>query len=73
MVTALYNLGAAVNKSLPLVGEIHITGVVNVGGFMEYLVLQNTRLNLVMRMAGVIVQGLINTLAQYTKQETREL
>jgi len=33
-------------------------GVVNVGGFMEYFVLQNTRLSLVMRMADVIAEGL---------------
>lgn len=43
--------GAGVNKELPEVGEIHFTGVVNVGGFMEYFVLQNTRLNLVFKMA----------------------
>lgn len=50
--------GAGVNKTLPQVGQIYVTGVVNVGGFMEYFVLQNTRLNLVMRMAKVIAQGL---------------
>lgn len=55
--------GAGVNKALPAVGEIHLTGVVNVGGFMEYFVLQNTRLNLVMRMAKVIAQGLSDGLA----------
>ncbi|MCD5325624.1 MULTISPECIES: spore protease YyaC [Pontibacillus] len=43
--------GAAVKKQLPDVGEIHLTGVVNVSGFMEYFVLQNTRLNIVMQMA----------------------
>ncbi|WBX81385.1 spore protease YyaC [Virgibacillus salarius] len=43
--------GAAFNKPLPEVGDIHLTGVVNVSGFMEYSVLQNTRLSLVMRMA----------------------
>lgn len=46
--------GAGVNKDLPAVGEIYITGVVNVGGFMEYFVLQNTRLSLVVRMSKVI-------------------
>lgn len=46
--------GAGVNKSLPEVGQIHITGIVNVSGFMEYFVLQNTRLSLVMKMAEVI-------------------
>ncbi len=50
--------GAGVHKELPPVGNIHITGIVNVGGFMEYFVLQNTRLNLVMRMADVIANSL---------------
>jgi len=58
--------GAGVNKSLPPVGEIHLTGVVNVGGFMEYFVLQNTRLNLVMRMAKVIARGLSDGLSDLT-------
>lgn len=43
--------GAGVNKNLPEVGEAHMTGIVNVGGFMEYMVLQNTRLNLVWRLS----------------------
>lgn len=50
--------GAGVNKSLPAVGNLHLTGVVNVGGFMEYFVLQNTRLSLVMRMAKVAAAGI---------------
>ncbi|MBL0385036.1 spore protease YyaC [Tumebacillus sp. ITR2] len=50
--------GAGVNKVLPEVGNIHITGIVNVGGFMEYFVLQNTRLSIVMRMADCIADGL---------------
>jgi putative sporulation protein YyaC len=50
--------GAAVNKDLPAVGNAYITGIVNVGGFMEHLVLQSTRLNLVMKMADTIAHGL---------------
>jgi putative sporulation protein YyaC len=50
--------GAGVNKVLPEIGDIHITGIVNVGGFMEYFVLQNTRLSVVMRMADCISDGL---------------
>ena len=50
--------GAGVNKELPAVGDIHITGIVNVSGFMEYFVLQNTRLNLVMKMAKTIASGI---------------
>lgn len=51
--------GAGVKKDLPPVGNIHITGIVNVSGFMEYFVLQNTRLNLVMKMASTISDGII--------------
>lgn len=50
--------GAGVNKNLPEVGDLHITGIVNVGGFMEYFVLQNTRLSLVMNMAECIAQSI---------------
>jgi putative sporulation protein YyaC len=49
--------GAGVNKELPPVGHMHVTGIVNVGGFMEYFVLQNTRLSLVMNMAEVIARS----------------
>lgn len=50
--------GAGVNKTLPEIGHIHIIGIVNMSGFMEYLILQNTRLNLVMRMADIISSGI---------------
>jgi putative sporulation protein YyaC len=52
--------GAGVNKELPPVGDIHMTGIVNVGGFMEYFVLQNTRLNLVVKMSEIIAQSLLS-------------
>ena len=39
--------GTALKKTLPEVGDFHISGVVNVGGFLEHMVLQNTRLYLV--------------------------
>lgn len=46
--------GSGVNKDLAPVGDIHINGIVNFGGFMDFLVLQNTRLNIVMKMADII-------------------
>lgn len=49
--------GEGVGKNLPEVGQYSVAGVVNVGGFMEYLVLQNTRLNLVINMAKVFVDA----------------
>ncbi|UJL46399.1 spore protease YyaC [Virgibacillus sp. NKC19-16] len=46
--------GAALNKPLPAIGDMHITGVVNIGGFMEHAILQNTRLSVVTDMANKI-------------------
>ncbi len=54
--------GAGVNKELPPVGNMHITGIVNVGGFMEYFVLQNTRLSLVMNMSDIIAKSFYTAL-----------
>jgi putative sporulation protein YyaC len=54
--------GTGVNKTLPAVGNLQIIGIVNVGGFMEYMVLQNTRLSLVMKMATIISDGIIKAL-----------
>lgn len=54
--------GAGVNKDLPPVGDMHVTGIVNVGGFMEYFVLQNTRLSLVMTMAEAIAKSVYSAL-----------
>jgi putative sporulation protein YyaC len=60
--------GAGVNKQLPAIGDIHITGIVNVSGFMEFFVLQNTRLNLVMKMAKTIANGIYFASLHYPKQ-----
>jgi putative sporulation protein YyaC len=65
--------GAGVNKELPAVGDIHITGIVNVSGFMEFFVLQNTRLNLVMRMAKTIANGIYQASLLFPKQSWDEL
>lgn len=50
--------GAAVKKDLPPIGDAYITGIVNVSGFMEHLVLQSTRLHLVMNMADTISRAI---------------
>ena len=50
--------GSGVKKDLKPVGDMHITGIVNFGGFMDFLVLQNTRLSIVMKMADVISMGI---------------
>lgn len=56
--------GAAVNKILPAVGDVYVTGIVNVGGFMEHMVLQSTRLSLVIKMADAIAHSLANGLRE---------
>jgi len=50
--------GTGVKKDLPNVGHMHFTGVINVAGHMEYFVLQNTRLSLVMHMADSIAKSI---------------
>ncbi|WLR55148.1 spore protease YyaC [Mesobacillus subterraneus] len=66
--------GAGVNKELPEVGNMHITGIVNVSGFMEFFVLQNTRLNLVLKMAKTIANGIFESSRQLpNKQEWSKL
>lgn len=52
--------GSGVGKNLSLVGNVSIAGVVNVGGFMEYLVLQNTRLNTIVNMANAISKAILH-------------
>ena len=51
--------GLGVNKSLPTVGDIHITGIVNFSGVMESLLLQTTRLSNVMLLADTISRGVL--------------
>jgi putative sporulation protein YyaC len=50
--------GSGVNKELTPVGDVSIVGIVNVGGFMEIMILQNTRLSLVMKLVNIISEGL---------------
>jgi len=59
--------GTGVSKTLPPIGDIHVTGIVNVGGYMEYLVLQNTRLSVVIRMAEVISKALLQASEEFIR------
>lgn len=65
--------GTGVNKQLPAVGNIHVTGIVNVSGFMEYFVLQNTRLSLVMNMADVIAEAIHDSLQTWQQMQINPL
>jgi len=50
--------GSGVGKDIEPVGDISIAGIVNFGGFMDFMVLQNTRLSVVMKMAEIIANGI---------------
>lgn len=50
--------GSALNKDLPKVGDLSITGIVNISGALEFMVLQNTRLYVVMKLADAIASGI---------------
>ena len=58
--------GAAMNKDLPKVGDLSITGVVNISGAFEFMVLQNTRLYTVMMLADAISKGLYHSILKTT-------
>ncbi len=55
--------GAGVHKKLPAVGDIFVTGIVNMGGFMEIMVLQSTRLGIVFPLARFISRGIMRSLS----------
>ncbi|MDF2586393.1 MAG: sporulation protein YyaC [Anaerocolumna sp.] len=50
--------GAGVDKNLPPVGDIFITGIVNFSGMLDHMLLQTTRLNIVMVLADYICTGI---------------
>ncbi len=50
--------GVGVDKELPLVGDIFITGIVNISGILNHTLLQTTRLDIVMQLADYICLGI---------------
>ena len=68
---ALYP-GAGVQKELPPVGDIHITGIVNVSGMLEQLTLQTTRLSTVVQLADAISQGILDLFPPAETKEDRD-
>lgn len=59
--------GAGLNKNLPPIGDFYITGIVNFSGMMEAIVLQTTKLSLVMKMANIISLGIYHGLNKLTE------
>lgn len=59
--------GTGVRNSLPEVGDIYVTGIVNSSGDANLVTLQNTRLALVIKLADVITKGFLRTLRTGSK------
>lgn len=53
--------GSALNKNLVPVGDAYLTGVVNIGGVMDFAILQSTRLSMVHDMATQLAEILFKT------------
>jgi len=64
--------GKAVKKELPPIGDLAIKGIVNIGGFMEMLVLSNTRLHLTYSMSQKIARALVLAAQRYTLKNIHE-
>ena len=60
--------GLALNKNLPPIGDLSITGIVNIGGNFEFIVLQNTRLYTVMSLADCIYKGIYHFILKVSKE-----
>lgn len=50
--------GIGVNKELPQIGDLFITGIVNIAGLGGQMLLQTTRLSIVMKLADFIATGI---------------
>ncbi len=53
--------GKGVNKKLPAIGNLSITGIVNVAGFPSSILLQSTRLYTVMALANCISEAIVTS------------
>ena len=60
--------GAGVNKCLGNVGDISITGIINISGEYAHMILQTTRPSAVMAMAECITKGILLACCKYPKQ-----
>lgn len=57
--------GKGVNKKLPAIGNLSITGIVNIAGFPNSVLLQSTRLHTVMTLADCIGSALHSYFVEY--------
>lgn len=64
--------GLALKKDIPPIGNMSITGIVNISGSFEFMILQNTRLSSVMELADCISQGIYKFIILSNKKHTNE-
>lgn len=60
--------GKGVNKNLPAIGNLSITGIVNVAGFPNSILLQSTRLHTVVTLANCISNAIYLSCTDYMEQ-----
>ena len=65
--------GAGVHKDLPQIGDLTITGIVNLSGFLDQMLLQTTRLNTVMQLADRICDGICHCIRTRLPQQSNRL
>ena len=56
--------GAGVDKDLPYVGDLFVTGIVNLSGLFDQMLLQTTRLGIVMSLVDNIYHGIRHCMRQ---------
>ncbi len=59
--------GSGVGKDLPAVGDVSFSGVVTLGGIMPHIMLQNTSLGLVYKMAEITANSIKHVLYKQQK------
>ncbi len=64
--------GAGVDKELPSVGDLCITGIVNMSGFLDHMLLQTTRLHIVMKLADPICEGIARCVGRLFDERIKE-
>ena len=65
--------GKGVNKNLPAIGNLSITGIVNVAGFPNSILLQSTRLHTVVTLANCISNAIYMTYSNNSKLRPNQL
>ena len=60
--------GAGVGKDLLMVGDVSITGIVNLSGLLDHMLLQTTRLHTVMSLAERISFGISHGIRTFCRQ-----